>query len=134
LILAHWEITRVIMGHLNQFSGKNRHYTHVQRPQLLVRVGGRVYRTVEWSYGGLLVEDEYGQLPIGALVRIDGLTDEHAYRGTSSPHAVDIRARVTRTMRDKGLAVLSCLKLDDAAFRFLNSAGGDFTEVQVDLA
>lgn len=125
---------RVMMEHLNQYSGRHRNYIHVQRPQLLLRVGGRTYRTVEWSFGGLLVEDEMGQLPLGALVRIDGLADEQAYRSTSSPHAVDIRARVTRTMRDEGLAALSCLKLDDAAYRILSSVGGDFTSTQADLA
>jgi len=123
-----------MMGHLNQYSEKHRNHIHVQRPQLRVRVGGRTFRTVEWSYGGLLVEDDDRQLPIGALVRIDGLADEHSHGGASTPHIVDIRARVIRTMPDEGLAALYCLKLDNAAYRFLSIAGGDFTEVQADLA
>lgn len=122
------------MGYLNQSGGERREYVRAQRPQLYVRVGGRVYRTVEWSYGGLLIEDESGLLPTGALIRIDGLAHEDAYERASSPHTVDIRARVIRAMRDEGLAALSCLKLDDAAYRILRTVGGDFIEEQADLA
>lgn len=122
------------MGHLDQSGAERREHARVQQPQLYVRVGGRVYRTVEWSYGGLLIEDESGQLPTGALIRIDGLADEYAYKGASSPHTVDIRARVIRAMRDEGLAALSCLKLDDAAYRILRTIGGDYTESQAELA
>ncbi len=122
------------MGHLDRSGGERREHMRTQQPQLFVRVGGRVYRTVEWSYGGLLIEDESGLLPTGALLRIDGLADEEAYRRASTPHTVDIRARVIRAMRDEGLAALSCLKLDDAAFRILRTIGGDFTETQADLA
>lgn len=124
------------MGHINQEGGERREHQRLQMPQqqLYVRVGGRIYRTVEWSYGGLLIEDEGGVLPTGALVRIDGLTDETAYKRASSPHTVDIRARVIRVMRDEGLAALSCLKLDDAAYRILRTIGGDFTEAQANQA
>ena len=122
------------MGHLDRSSGERREHIRVQLPQLYVRVGGRVYRTVEWSYGGLLIEDENGQLPTGALIRIDGLADEEAYRRASTPHKVDIRARVIRSMREEGLAALSCLKLDDAAYRILRTIGGDFIEPQAGLA
>ena len=122
------------MGHLDRSGGERREHLRVQQPQLYVRVGGRVYRTVEWSYGGLLIEDESGALPTGALIRIDGLVHEEAYKRASSPQTVDIRARVIRAMRDEGLAELSCLKLDDAAFRILRTIGGDFTEAQEDLA
>ena len=122
------------MEQFDQPDDERRKYARVQRPQLYVRVGGRVYRTVEWSYGGLVIEDEGGQLATGALVRIDGLADEATYKRASSPHTVDIRARVIRAMRDEGLAALSCLKLDDAAYSILRTIGGDFTEAQADLA
>jgi len=122
------------MGHLDRSGGERREHMRVQQPQLYVRVGGRVYRTLEWSYGGLLIEDEGGFLPTGALIRIDGLVDEEAYRRAASPQTVDIRARVIRAMRDEGLAALSCLKLDDAAYRILRTIGGDFTEAQAGLA
>lgn len=102
--------------------------------QLYVRVGGRIYRTVEWSYGGLLIKDEGGVLPTGALVRIDGLADETAYKRASSPQSVDIRARVIRVMRDEGLAALSCLKLDDAAYRILQAISHDFAETPASQA
>lgn len=122
------------MGYIQQSGGERREHYRVQQPQLYVRVGGRVYRTVEWSYGGLLIEDKSGLLPTGALIRIDGLADEETYKRASSPHTVDIRARVIRSIREEGLAALSCLKLDDAAYRILRAIGGDFTKAQAGLA
>jgi hypothetical protein len=68
------------------------------------------------------------------LIRIDGLVDVKSYKRASSAHTVDIRARVIRTMPEQGLVALSCLKLDDAAYRILRTVGGDYTEPQADLA
>ena len=120
------------MGYIEQSGGERREHSRLKQPQLYVRVGGRIYRTLEWSYGGLLIEDESGFLPTGALIRIDGLADEQAYQRAASPLPVDIRARVIRAMRDEGVAALSCLKLDDAAYRILRTIGGDFTEAQTE--
>lgn len=124
------------MGYIEPAVGERREHQRLQQAQqqLYVRVGGRTYRTVEWSFGGLLIEDTNGHLTTGALIRIDGLADEETYRRASSPHAVDIRARVIRVMRKEGLAALSCLKLDDAAYRLLRIVGGDITEAQADQA
>lgn len=124
------------MGYIKSGVEERREHQRLNhsQQQLYVRVGGRTYRTVEWSFGGLVIEDKCGQLQTGALVRIDGLADEDTYRRASSPHPVDIRARVNRVMRDQRLVALSCLKLDDAAYRLMRIVGGDLTEVQAGQA
>jgi hypothetical protein len=98
---------------------RRRHDRRLQ-PQLYLRIAGAVYRTVEWSYGGLVIEDYDGHLPTGALLQIDGLADEETYRDAHPPYQVDIRARVVRVMPERQHAVLSCLKIDDAAYRILS--------------
>ena len=108
------------MGNIAFAAGERRRYERLEVPQLYLRVGGRVYLTAEWSFGGFLLEDDHGIMPTGALVRIDGLADERTYKKNKQPCAVDIRARVIRVMPEQHLAALSCLKLDDAAYSFMN--------------
>jgi|GEM_PF-1141195 len=100
--------------------GERRRHQRLPRPQLYLRVGGHTFRTVEWSYGGLVIEDRTGLLPTGALLRIDGLADEETYRHVQAPYQVDIRARVVRVLPAQKQAALTCLKLDNAAYRILN--------------
>lgn len=88
-------------------------------PQLFVQIGGRVHRTLEWSFGGFVIEDDLGTLNTGALVMIDGVIDEERYRAAQPPEPVEIRARVVRIMPDDNLAAVTCLKLDDRAYRVL---------------
>ena len=99
---------------------RRQHY-RLSRPQLYLRHLGHVFHTVEWSYGGFVVEDKTSLLPAGALLTIDGLTDEDTYRRGRSPFTVDIRARVMRVLAEQKQAALTCLKLDDAAYRILNA-------------
>jgi len=101
-------------------SGDRRQHYRLVRPQLYLRVGGHTFHTVEWSYGGLVIEDRTGLLPTGALLRIDGLADEETYRHAQPPYQVDIRARVVRVMPERKQAALTCLKLDDMAYRILS--------------
>ncbi len=108
------------MKTLSGESGERRQYERLVRPQLYMRVGGHTFRTVEWSYGGLIIEDREGLLPTGALLRIDGLADEETYHHAQPPYPVDIRARVIRVIPERKLAALTYLKLDDAAYRILS--------------
>lgn len=68
------------MGNIAFAAGERRRYERLEVPQLYLRVGGRVYLTAEWSFGGFLLEDDHGIMPTGALVRIDGLADERTYK------------------------------------------------------
>lgn len=101
-------------------SGERRQHERLDREQLYLRIGGHTFHTVEWSYGGFVVEDRGKVLPTGALLRIDGLADEDTYRRVQPAYQVDIRARVLRVIPEKKQAVLTCLKLDDAAYRVLS--------------
>ena len=57
-------------------SGERRQHERLDRAQLYLRIGGNTFHTVEWSYGGFVVEDRGKILPTGALLRIDDLADE----------------------------------------------------------
>lgn len=107
-------------GFSSRDRAERREFARLHRPQVYLRVGGQVFHTVEWSYGGFVIEDRTGLLPTGALLRIDGLADEETYRHAQPPFHVDIRARVVRTIPDLRQVALSCLKLDDAAYRILS--------------
>ncbi len=113
---------------------ERRRYDRQFRPQLYLRHVGHVFRTVEWSYGGLVIEDKSGILSTGALLRIDGLIDEDTYRHGRSPFAVDIRARVVRVMAEQKQAALTCLKLDDAAYRILNAVENGLLPIRASQA
>ena len=108
------------MGNSNARTTERRQHPRQRLPQLYARIDGRVYRTVEWSFGGLVIEDPDSYLSAGALLRIDGLIDEDAYREACAPCPVDIRARVLRVGPAAGVVALSCLKLDDAAYAVLS--------------
>ena len=101
-------------------TGDRRQHERLYKPQLYLRVAGHTFHTVEWSYGGFVIEDRSSLLHAGALLRIDGLADEETYRHGQPPFKVDIRARVIRTIPDRKQAALTCLKLDDAAYCILN--------------
>ena len=101
-------------------TGDRRQHERLYKPQLYLRVAGKTFHTIEWSYGGFVIEDRSSLLPAGALLRIDGLADEETYRHAQPPFQVDIRARVIRTMPELKQAALTCLKLDDAAYCILN--------------
>lgn len=103
---------------------ERRFYERVRPAQFYLRIMGQVYRTLEWSYGGFLVEDATGRLAAGALLSIDGLISEADYRAAQSPHRVNIRARVLRTDPDRKTAALSALNIDDTAYRILRTLDG----------
>jgi len=100
---------------------ERRAHARIERPQLYVRIGEYVYQTTEWSYGGFVLDDETGSLAPGALLRINGLVDDQGYRHGNSPETVDIRARVLRAIPETKSAALTCLKLDDEAYRILRA-------------
>lgn len=106
---------------------ERRQHSRITVPQLYARIGDEIYHSVEWSFGGLVVEDPGQKLSPGALLRIDGLIDEDAYRQAHSPATVDIRARVVRLGPTPGHVALSCLKIDDAAYGILCAITGGLT-------
>ena len=109
------------MGRILSCVDDRRQFERTELSQICIRISGRIYHSVEWSFGGLVVRDEGCCLPTAALARIDGLSGETDYMNARPLHDVDIRARVVRVMADEGLVALSCLNLNDAAYRILCS-------------
>lgn len=105
---------------VSSLGAERRQHARVRRAQFYLRVAGHIYHTVEWSYGGFLIEDKVGRLSPGALLWIDGLITEEDYRRCKSPVPVEIRARVLRVDRDLHMVAVTCLKLDDAAYAMLS--------------
>lgn len=110
------------MDSVAQMDAERRRHVRTQlyRTQYFLRIGGHVYRTLEWSFGGFLIEDRVGRLTPGALLWIDGLISEDEYRRCATPRKVDIRARAVRVDSKNKTVALSCLQLDDIGFRILN--------------
>jgi len=92
---------------------------HMERPAVAVTVNGSRYKANKWSFGGFLLDAGPEELPPGTLVNIEGIG-----RQKKKPMAVEIRARVVRASEDGTRVALSCLHLDDDAFRVLAELGG----------
>ena len=84
----------------------------------MVSIGGKTYQADEWSYGGFLLNTDTTNLPLGTLVNIDSVG-----KAPKSLMAVGIRARVSRVTDDGSQVALSCLHLDDDAYRALADLG-----------
>lgn len=110
------------MEQVARVNADRRQHVRVHQSQFYLRVGGHDYRTIEWSYGGFLIEDKLGRLATGALLWIDGLVSEDDYRRCATPHKVEIRARVVRSDHVGHKAALTCLKMDDTAYRILSGS------------
>jgi len=122
------------MKHSEALIAERRAHARIERPQLYIRVAEHVYRAIEWSYSGFVLEDELGNLAPGALLRIDGLVAEEGYRHGHSPEVVDIRARVLRAIPEQSSAALTCLKLDDDAYRNLRAIEGSALSIAANQA
>lgn len=98
---------------------EKRVHPRVDTPFLAVKIDGEVYRTVNWSMGGMLIDGYGGRLTAGALLTVEALGN-----GGGNLRAVNIRARVTRSERKDShpgecrLAV-TYLDLDDEAYAVL---------------
>ena len=98
---------------------EQREHTRQGVPPLALTIGGQRYRANEWSFGGFLIVADSADLPPGALVSIEGVGPN-----TKKLTNVDIRARVVRASDDGIHVALTCLHLDDDAFRVLAELGG----------
>ena len=77
-------------------------------------IDGETFVALEWSFGGFLIDRPRRSMATGALVRITGIAlGEEAFMPLS------IRARVVRVEPDRRAAAVTCLHLDEDAFRAL---------------
>ena len=96
-----------------------REHERIGVPPLAVTIDGQRYRADEWSFGGFLIDADPTDLPPGALVSIEGVGPDNKKLTN-----VGIRARVVRASDDGTHVALTCLHLDDDAFRVLAELGG----------
>ena len=91
---------------------ERRVHPRIIRVALAVRVGGRTYKTVNWSMGGFMLDDYEGDLSTGALVTVAGI-------GRSARKLLDVElpARVVRTAEN--IIAVNYLSLDHEAYDFL---------------
>ena len=65
-------LREISMKHSEALIAERRAHARIERPQLYIRVAEHVYRAIEWSYSGFVLEDELGNLAPGALLRMTG--------------------------------------------------------------
>jgi len=98
---------------------ERREHTRQTVPSLSLTISGQRYRANEWSFGGFLIDADPADLRPGALVSIESVGPN-----TKALTSVGIRARVVGTSEDGTHVALTCLHLDDNAFRVLAELGG----------
>lgn len=91
---------------------ERRQHNRVEELELVVRLDGKTYKTVNWSMGGFLLDDFDGSLATGALVTVAGLG-----RDPKNIHKVDLPARVVRS--SERVMAVNYLSLDSEAYAFL---------------
>lgn len=93
---------------------ERRRHTRTRAGGVQVRIGGREFDTVEWSFGGFLLQGSERSMSAGALVRVQSIR-----AGRNEPVTVDIRARVAWADVERGRTALSCLNMDNDAYMAL---------------
>ena len=98
----------------NADRSERRQHNRVAEMELVVRLGDKTYKTVNWSMGGFLLNDFDGELASGALVTVEGLG-----RDVKNMHNVRLPARVVRS--SERIMAVNYLSLDSEAYAFLQS-------------
>ena len=90
---------------------EKRLHKRVADPGMSLKIGETPYRSINWSMGGILVDDYDGKLSTGSLLTITeiGPLDEEMT-------AVNIRARVVRADSAAGNLAVQILELDSPAY------------------
>lgn len=77
---------------------RKRTASRVNNPKLCIAIRGKLYQTINWSLGGLLIGDYDGVLVAGDVFEIDGIG-----RAGKKNWPVMITARVVRTGGETGM-------------------------------
>jgi hypothetical protein len=91
-----------------------REHDRVSDPAIRLKIGAKIYRSLNWSLGGVLIEGYEGGLSTGSLLSIleIGLS-----RGVMSQ--VKVHARVIRADEGGGVLAIQMLELDQSAYAIL---------------
>ncbi len=89
-----------------------RRHARVADPDMRLKIGGKTYRSVNWSLGGILVDNYQGELSAGSLLTITEIGPVGARKMTT----VDIRARVIRADAGAGYLAVQIFEIDTPAY------------------
>ena len=83
-------------------------------PAIRLKIDSKIYRSVNWSLGGFLIEGYEGGLSTGSLMLI---TEIGLSRGAMTP--VKVRGRVIRAEAGASLLAIQVLEIDQSAYAIL---------------
>ena len=89
-------------------------YERVKDPAIRLQIGSKIYSSINWSLGGVLIDGYEGGLSTGSLLSI---TEIGLSRGVMSP--VKISARVIRASAEANLLAIQMLEIDQSAYAIL---------------
>jgi len=83
-------------------------------PAIRLKIDSKIYRSVNWTLGGFLIEGYEGDLSTGSLMLI---TEIGLSRGAMTP--VNVRGRVIRAEAGASLLAIQVLEIDQSAYAIL---------------
>jgi hypothetical protein len=91
-----------------------REHDRVSDPAIRLQIGSKIYRSINWSLGGVLIDGYEGGLSTGSLLSINELG---LSRGVMTP--VNISARVIRADAGANHLAIQMLEIDQSAYAIL---------------
>jgi hypothetical protein len=91
-----------------------REHERVSDPAIRMQIGSKIYSSINWSLGGVLIEGYEGGLSTGSLLSI---TELGLGRGVMT--MVNVRARVIRADAEASYLALQMLEIDQSAYAIL---------------
>jgi len=101
------------MAGLAKKDGKREH-ERVSDPAIRLKIGAKIYRSINWSLGGVLIDGYQGGLSAGSLLSI---TEIGLGKGIMTP--VKVQARVIRADEEASFLAIQMLEIDQSAFAIL---------------
>lgn len=99
----------------NKTDGKeNRRHDRVADPDMYLKIGGKTYRSINWSMGNILIENYEGELSAGSLLTITEIGPI-----SEKMTAVNVRSRVIRADPSAGHLAMQILEIDSPAYGIL---------------
>jgi hypothetical protein len=91
-----------------------REHERVSDPSIRLKIGAKVYHSINWSLGGALIDGYQGGLSTGSLLSI---TEIGLSRGVMTP--VKVQARVIRADDEISILAVQMLEIDQSAYAIL---------------
>lgn len=92
----------------------NREHNRVADPAIRLKIGAKIYQSINWSLGGILINGYEGGLSTGALVSI---TQLGLSRGVMT--TVKVSGRVIRADDEAAILAIQMLEIDQPTYAIL---------------